>query len=319
MNATWERRIATAKAMAKNARVGEIGVTAAGSAVLVLLVQGIFGSSPDIRTTAQGVVNKSAAVSSFAQDCVSVWLQATSKDVAAIQECTPIQAGELKLSSTPQVVIDTPTIVAVTDAGAVGAQGDGDLYSVIIGVTQRPFASASPTRALYRVPVLFSDFGARAVTLPARVSGLGAGADLATAYPVSLGPQDALYGLAGDFLTAYLTPAGAVNRFVTSDSGITALRGAYKSVWTTSVSATAIAAPDDPDGTVIHLLVRANASAFELTDEARKRKIFPPSIQMTYPLTVTKVAGQWSISSIDESPQMSNEDELVPVAAPPGN
>lgn len=313
VNKTWQRRIANTKG-----RGPEIARTT-GSALgalsfVILIIIGACSTPDDVAAQARSAVNKAAAVGSFAQDCVSTWLTATSKDSAAIQDCTTVASGELKLPTTPLVLAGNPSVVAVTYSGKAGRDSDTDLYSVIIGVNQRPYGSATPLRALYRVSVSLNQYGTRLTTLPARIGGLGSGADLPTDYPADLGPQDQLFTLASGFLEAYLTPAGGVDRYVTADSGLVTLGAVYQSVWVTSAAASTVPPAYAPDGSVVRLLVHASASASKVSDEQKKRRQYPPSIQMVYPLSVLKVSGQWQIAAVDESPAMSNEDALSPVA-----
>lgn len=313
VNKTWQRRIANAKG--RGPEIARTTGAALGALSFVILVFSAACSTPDdVSAQARSAVNRAAAVSSFAQDCVSTWLTATAKDAAAVQDCTTVASGELKLPTTPLVLIGNPSVVAVTYSGKAGRDADTDLYSVIVGVNQRPYGSATPLRALYRVSVLLNNYGTRLTTLPARIGGLGAGADLPTNYPVTVGPQEQMFTLAAGFLDAYLTPVGGVDRYVTADSGLVTLGAVYQSVWVTSVSASATPPVGAPDGSVVRLLVHASASASKVSDEQKKRRQYPPSIQMVYPLSVLKASGQWQIAAIDESPTMSNEEALSPVA-----
>ena len=116
MSRTWQRRVQRGKRV----------VTAAGKPLVLglaalaglnLVWQLLFGSPPDLVTPSREVVNKSAVVSAFAQDYVSVWLTASQSDVASLNQFITVDNANLQLPSTPAVVINTPTVVAVTYAG----------------------------------------------------------------------------------------------------------------------------------------------------------------------------------------------------------
>ena len=207
-----------------------------------------------------------------------------------------------RLPPTPAVVIGSPTVVAVTFVGTAGRGDAAEVYSVVVGVTQRPYESAAPTRGLYRVAVLWSKYGARAVALPARIGGPGPGADAPTAYPAALGDKDPAYQVVSGFIAAYLTKVGGVDRYVTADSLLVGLGEAYQSVSVTRVSATTAPATAPADGDTVRVLVNVNA----ITSQ------YAPT-QLVYPLTLVGVGGRWCVSGIDQAPVMSGQDDLVPV------
>lgn len=303
---TWQARLGRSQSMAS--RLGRPAVLAlAALAGLHLVWQFLFGSPVDVVGPARTVVNKSAVMSSFAQDFVSVWLTATANDAHVLTGFVATNSGGFKLPTTPAVVITAPTVVAVTLTGVAGKEADAEVYSVVVGVTQRPYESASPTRALYRVPVLWSKYGPQAISLPARVGGPGPGAMLPMTYPVALAASDPAFAAVSGFLTAYLTSAGGVDRYVTADSLISGLGDAYHSVALTSL--TAIDAPPavPADGESVQVLARVDAVTSQ----------FAPT-QLVYPLTLQGVGGRWVIAALDQAPAMSVEDDLVPVVVSPG-
>ncbi len=306
MSRTWQQRLNRSQSLLS--RLGRPAVLGlAALAGLHLVWQFMFGSPVDVVGPARTVVNKSAVVSSFAQDFVSVWLTATASDAGVLSGFVARNPGELKLPSTPAVVITAPTVVAVTLTGLAGKDADAEVYSVVVGVTQRPYESASPTRALYRVPVLWSRFGPQAISLPARVGGPGPGAMLPTVYPVALSASDPVFAAVSGFLTAYLTSAGGVDRYVSADSLLSGLGEAYQSVALTSVTATDSPPTVPADGASVQVLARADAVTSQ----------FAPT-QLVYPLTLQGVGGRWVIAAIDQAPVMSVDDDLVPAVASPG-
>jgi hypothetical protein len=298
---TWHGRLSAAgSATTTVSRYAVLGLAALAG--LHLMWQFLVGVPTDVVDPARTVVNKSAVVSSFAQDFVTVWLTATSTDTASLTQFVSVRSNDLELPSTPAVVIGAPTVVAVSYAGTAGRDADSEMYSVVVGVTERPYESASPTRALYRVPVLWSKFGPRAVSLPARVGGPGPGADLPVTYPTTLGQADPAFTVVAGFITAYLTSAGGVDRYATADSLLTALGDAYQSATVTSVTA-ARAVPGIPgDGDTVRVLAQVTAVTSQ----------YAPT-QLVYPLTLRGLGGRWSVAAIDPAPAMSGDDDPVPV------
>ena len=301
---TWTGRLQRSQSL--GARLGRPAVLGlAALAGLHLVWQFLFGSAVDVVGPARTVVNKSAVVSSFAQDFVSVWLTATANDAAVLTGFVA-KNGEWKLPTTPAVVITAPTVVAVTLTDLAGKEADAEVYSVVVGVTQRPYESASPTRALYRVPVLWSRYGPQAISLPARVGGPGPGAMLPMTYPVALSGADPVFSAVSGFLTAYLTAAGGVDRYVSADSLLTGLGGAYQSVALSQLTATAAPPTVPADGESVRVLARVDAVTSQ----------FAPT-QLVYPLTLQGVGGRWVIAALDQAPAMSVDDDLAPAPARP--
>jgi hypothetical protein len=301
LNKAWQNRIGNARTMA--GRLGRPAVFGlAALAGLHLVWNSLFGSSPDVVSPARTVVNQSAAVSSFAQDFVSVWLTATSTNPGSLNQFITVKNADLKLPSTPSVVIDAPTVVAVTYVGRAGKGATGDVFGAVVGVTQRPYESAAPTRALYRVPVLWSKYGPRAIALPARIGGIGPGADVPTAYSEAVGPQDPLFAVVSGFINAYLTKAGGLDRYVTSDSRLVSLGEAYQSATVTALSATATPTRSPHQGETVRVLAHVTAVTSQ----------YAPT-ELVYPLTLTGVGGRWMVAAIDRAPVMSTDRDPVPV------
>ena len=141
LNRTWRNRLSHISGTTRRvARIAVVGLASVAGLNLVWSV--LFGTPTDVVGPARSVVNKSAVVSSFAQDYVSVWLTATSGDAASLGQFVTLGSAELKLPPTPAVVIGSPTVVAVTYAGVAGRDGAAEVYSVVVGVTQRPYESA---------------------------------------------------------------------------------------------------------------------------------------------------------------------------------
>jgi hypothetical protein len=301
LNKVWERRLGSTRTSA--GRFGQWAVLAlAALAGLHVIWNFLFSAPPDVVTPTRNLINQSAVVSSFAQDYVSVWLTATSTNQGSLAQFVSVRSADLQLPSTPAVVIDAPTVVSVTYAGPAGRDATAAVYSVIVGVTQRPYESAAPARALYVVPVLWSKSGARAISLPARVSDRGLGADATTNYPGEVDPKDPVFALVSGFFNAYLTKAGGLDRYVTSDSRLVSLGDAYQSATVTALSATSQPSAAPRDGETVRALARVTA----ITSQ------YAPT-ELVYPLTLTGVGGKWTVAAIDRAPVMATDRDPVPV------
>jgi hypothetical protein len=302
LNKAWERRLGSTRTSAS--RIGQLTVLGlAALAGLHVIWNFLFSSPPDVVTPARSIVNQSAVVSSFAQDFVSVWLTATSTDPGSLTEFVSVKSSDLKLPSTPAVVVDAPTVVSVTYMGSAGNDGESGVFSVVVGVTQRPYESAAPTRALYRVPVLWSlKYGVRAISLPARIGDRGLGADAATDYQHAVDEKDPVFAVVSGFFNAYLTKAGGLDRYVTADSRLVSLGDAYQSATVAVLSATATPAETPGDGETVRVLARVIA----ITSQ------YAPT-ELVYPLTLTGVGGKWMVAAVDRAPVMSTDTNPVPV------
>lgn len=316
LNKTWNSRLSTSGATAtKVGRYALIVLAALGG--LHVVWQFMFGQPADVVTPARSVVNKSAVVSAFAQDYVTTWLTATAGNAAALTQFVSVNVNDLRLPSTPALVISAPTVVAVTFEGVAAKDGDGEVFSVVVGVNERPYESASPTRALYRVPVLWCKLGPRAVTLPARVEGPGPGADLPMAYPATLAASDNAFQVVSGFISAYLAGDGNVDRYVTADSRLVGLGKVYLEQTdtqghpiplVTAVTATSAPAATPAEGQTVRVLAQVLAVTTQYAE-----------VHLVYPLTLRGVGGHWSVAAIDGAPAMSPSDDLQPIvaAAPP--
>jgi Conjugative transposon protein TcpC len=301
LNKAWERRLDSTRASA--GRVGQWAILGlAALAGLHVVWNFLFSSPPDVVTPTRALINQSAAVSSFAQDYVSVWLTATSTNPGSLAQFVSLKNNDLQLPSTPAVVIDAPTVVSVTYGGQAGRDAGGAVFSVVVGVTQRPYESAAPTRALYVVPVLWSKYGVRAISLPARIADRGLGADAEVGYSDQVGEKDPVFAVVSGFINAYLTKAGGLDRYVTADSNLVSIGDAYQSATVRMLLASATPSASPRDGEMLRVLAKVTA----ITSQ------YAPT-ELVYPLTLTGVGGRWTVVDVDRAPVMSTMKDLVPV------
>jgi hypothetical protein len=261
----------------------------------------IFGDTVDTVGPARSAVNTAAVASSFAQDCVRAWLLATASAHGDLDRCTTVPQ-DVQFPTTPAVVISAPTVVAVAWGGAAGENDAAAMFSVTVGVAERPYASAPATQAFYKVPVVWTVNGPWMATMPARVAGPGAGSKLPTGYLARLGPADPTFTLVSGFASAYLTDKGGLDRFVTSSSGLLPLGSIYREATLVGLTATAQPKSQAQEGDQVRVLAEVRVTTSQ----------FAPTL-LTYPLTLAFVGGKWSVARIDSVPVMATDVAPTPI------
>ena len=207
MSRTWEGRLRRGRRhVHRAATVLLTGLALLGGAAGIKVF--LAPDRPDVAAIASRVDDRRDQIGAFAADFVVAWLTATTtcpqepglvdgtcrdadRDVlrryVSVPDDTP-----LPLPVTPAAVVTSPQVIAVDDAGSVG---DADLYAVVVAVDERPYPSAAPTRAFYRVPVSLWHYQTRAVTLPTRINGPGPGVDVRPNYRNALSTASPVYGV----------------------------------------------------------------------------------------------------------------------------
>ena len=301
---TWTNRLTTSGGLARKAAT----IVAFASCTIVALstIWGwVFSKPVDVATPARSVVNRTMLVGTFASDCVVRLLTASQSQQRSLANCWPAN-DQTRLPTTPANIVDTPGISAVT---LQDDRGDSQQWSVVVSVSERPFASAAARLSCYRLPVLYSRYGLRATLRPALVNCPGPGADVALGYPVTVAPTSVLFSTVSGFLTSYLTAQGSLERYVTPKSGLVPA-ATYRSVSLAKLLSTrAVPDQDIPtDGATVH----AVATVDVVTSQ------FAP-LRLDYPITLTVTSGRWSVAGLDLAPQIAPEAELTPVLPGTGN
>jgi hypothetical protein len=294
---TWRKRLDASSSLFRRAGL-VVGLSSCSVVALATIWGWIFNAPIDVAGPARSAVNRTALIGSYAQDCVTRWLTATASHQQALHDCWSLR-DPIRLPTTAAVVT-SPTVSAVT---LVSDTGDAQQWSVVIAVSERAFEAATPHTAFYRLPVIYSNYGVRASALPARVNGPGAGADLPLAYPTALPAASPAFATVNGFLTSFLTGAGGLERYVTTDSGLTAAAD-YRSVQVIKCQANH-EVPDQAvpaEGTTVHVLATVNA----VTNQ------FAP-LQLDYPITLTVTSGRWSVKGLDHAPLLAPGAELTPI------
>ena len=113
--------------------------------------------------------------------------------------------------------------------------------------------------------------------------------------------SDPAYSVASGFLTAYLTGDGQVERYVTAESKLIGVPGAYQSITVSGITAVSPPPTTPADGQTVRVLATVTAINSQ----------YAPT-ELSYPLTLTGVGGRWLVAAIDFAPAVSTDDALVP-------
>lgn len=320
---TWERRINTTGGWLGKAAMAVALISC--SIVAIATIWGwIFDDPIDVRGPARKELNRAEFVGNWAKHCVEKALTATKPAAATgasaqaqdsvnpMQDCWTSDDGQ-PLPTNPGAVITSPGVAAVTLEDELGY---AQQWSVIISVLERPYASAPAAERCYRLPVLYSSYGLRATMRPGKADCGGAGADLPLGYPTTLAPASPVFVALTGFFESYLTNAGGLDRYITTDSGLVATPD-YRSKRDGGPepriiklrSTRTVPDADQPtpaDGTKVRVL----ATVDSVTRQYSPRR-------EDYALTLTVVSGRWMVSGIDYAPQLASNPELTPVIPTP--
>ncbi len=304
MSGTWQRRVGTARRHSH--RAATIGVTlcallGAAAALKVFLVTP-HPTEADVTAITNRIDNQRAAAGQFGADCVGMFLTTPATKIAALQPCLTLPKSQtvpqaIRAAATPPWVINTPKVWSVIPQGPAG---DADLYAVTIVVQQRPYASAEPTRAFYRLPVSIWHYQPRALDWPVPTSDPGPGADVKMSYDHPLSPSSRVYAVVAGFITTYLTSTSGLDRYVVADSWIKPIGGYQSAVVQSADTTSEVTDTADPDAQIhVRATVVAQTSQFA-------------TITFTFPLTVENSGGTWMIADIDFIPQLNANADSVP-------
>ncbi|BBY46595.1 hypothetical protein MARA_00250 (plasmid) [Mycolicibacterium arabiense] len=296
---TWRRRLTTT------------GLGSAKVIVTILVICSVISGAstvwrwvfpPDVTpaaVTARSVGNQTAMVESYAIDCVTVLLTASTSRAAEVARCFP-NSTDMALPTT------SPLIVSAQAASAtfVGQTApDVETYGVIVAVTEQSYTNAPPVRSYYQLPVSVYAGGApRAMAKPARRDPPPPGVDVSLDYPVTITNDAALAAVISGFITCYLTDAAGIERFVTVDSGLGPLR-AYSAATVSSIRAQQPVPEAPAEAAELRVWVTVSARAADYT-----------TTPLEYPLTLRATGGAWSVAGIDTVPAIDSDAPAVPVA-----
>ncbi|WP_406190893.1 conjugal transfer protein [Streptomyces sp. NBC_01017] len=233
----------------------------------------------DVRTTAAG-----ADPAGYAQLFVHAWLRSSADDATSAQ-------SRVAQSMAPDVELPDPAADAQATPASVtavrSAQRADGAWSVTVAAQY-----ADGAVAYYAVPVSADSAGASFAVTGA--PGVVAGPDRAevpkSSYSVSV-PESDLSAAVGEFLAAYLSGAGEVDRYLAPEVSLSPVSPApYAAVTVRQVSAVeeAAAAEQVPaDGTKVRVLAQV---------EARDTGGRWP---LGYELALTARSGRWEVSALE--------------------
>lgn len=244
------------------------------------------------------LTSEQAVVGEFAQRVVLTWLTATQDSPDALLALVK----DAQLSTLPrQAFVAKDVTVARIE------QVDGT-WSVTVATTVTD-ARKVTARRFFQVPVRIDAGTVSALSLPAPVSPPSVAPASTTAYREPLGSASPQGQTVAQFLAAYLTGAGDVDRYLTPGVTLAALSPApYTSVRLDDLSADTSTeqAGAAQDGLRIRVLAAATAA---VTPQQ--------SASVTYALTLTARAGRWEITAIDPAPAYTPRAAAADPAADP--
>lgn len=288
---TWRRRLITAGHGTGRIVIVVLAVNAALNGIHLLWQVIVPPAPPPIAGTARTMINQADLVKAFAVDCVTGWLTAATTQHPDLSRCFP-HSDNLSLPTTPALIVTAPQ----AQATALGPNHQNiTTYGVIVAVTEQPYPSATPVRAYYQISVsVYAGAGPRALATPARVDPPPPGVDVELGYPQTIPTTSRLGSMVAGFVTCYVTGAPGLERYTTTDSGLSPLH-AYSAATVTGIRAAADPPDAPPDNAELHVLV---------TVSARSPAYVP--YDLSYPLTVRAAAGSWSVAAIDPVPVLSD-------------
>ncbi|MFE0930622.1 conjugal transfer protein [Streptomyces mutabilis] len=220
----------------------------------------------------------------YAQVFLDAWLRSGADEAGSAQ-------ARLAQSLAPDVALPDPTAGAQPKLRSVTAvrsvQRDGDAWAVTVAAQY-----ADSTVRYFAVPVTADRTGASFTVTgaPGVVAGPARAAVPSSPYTVSVPSDSSLSSTIGEFLGAYLTGTGEVDRYLAPGAKLAPVSPAsYTSVTVQEVSAIeeAAAAGQVPaDGTKVRVRVQAEAR-----DDAGR---WP----LAYELALTARSGRWDVAAL---------------------
>ncbi|MFE9454890.1 conjugal transfer protein [Streptomyces sp. NPDC006739] len=277
------------EAMRRRVRLSRVAVwtvIAAGPIALCLAVASTpttVAAAPATKPTALRTATPATDPAGYAQVFISAWLRSDANDETSAQ-------ARLAQSMAPGVELPDPAAGAHSAPESVtavrSAQRAGGAWSVTVAAQY-----ADGSVRYYTVPVAADRTGSSFTVTgaPAVVAGPARAEVAKSSYAVTL-PEGDLSSAVGEFLTAYLTGAGEVDRYLAPGVKLTAVSPApYTAITVQQVSAIeeAAAAGQVPaDGTTVRVL-----AAVEARDATGR---WP----LAYELTLKARSGRWEVAAL---------------------
>ncbi|MFE0520800.1 conjugal transfer protein [Streptomyces sp. NPDC058954] len=278
------------EAMRRRVRLSRVAVwtvIAAGPTALAVAVASTpttVAAAPAAKPTAVRTATSAADPGGYAQVFVGAWLRSSANDETSAQ-------ARLAQSMAPDVALPTPAADAQSAPQSVTAVRSAQRGTGTWSVTVAAQYAGGSVR-YYAVPVASDSTGSSfGVTgAPGVVAGPVRAEVAKSSYAVTV-PDGDLPSAVGEFLTAYLTGAGEVDRYLAPGVNLAAVSPApYTAVALQQVSAVEEAAAADQvpaDGTTVQVL--ASVEARDATGR------WP----LGYELTLRARSGRWEVAALE--------------------
>lgn len=241
----------------------------------------------------ESTTGEQAAVEEFAERVTVAWLTATRNQPEELLRLVPIARSQTLPERGFRVADPATANIQHISAG---------LWSVTVAATVTDDRRAT-VRRYYQLPVSFHAGTLTSLTLPGPVSPPSTGDPDKSEYRTELLSDGPVGVTAAGFLSAYLTSAGDVSRYVSPGNQLAAVRPApFTTVRVAGLRTTAnddVAAPTD--GQQIRVLVAATGTT---TGEQ--------TIAINYALTLAGRGGRWEIAAIDPAPVVPDPSSSTP-------
>ncbi|MGF6887669.1 hypothetical protein ABIA39_006226 [Nocardia sp. GAS34] len=270
-------------------------------------VAGFFSTPPkgpsDDSTTL--LIGHAQLAGSFARDFVVAYVGASSGQQGQLDRY--VSTGQQITLPSAGLRVTDPAVVHIARDRSVG---NLDIWAVTVSVRvgAATVGAATPTasgdRQYYRVAVSESEGSLRALSLPAVVQPPAKGSDLALGYTGSCTTDTPLAKVSSEFLTAFLTGAGDITRYVSLNSGIAALQPApFSSLDTVSVQSDDRGCGTGGSAARVQILVNPKSAA-------------GAAPTLAYSLSMVLTAGQWQVQTIDPLPQLRTPVAVIGAQQP---
>ncbi|MGW2618507.1 conjugal transfer protein [Streptomyces sp. NPDC001500] len=280
-------RLETMRRRVRLSRVALWTVIAAGPIALAVAVASTpttLAAAPAAKPTAVRTATSAADPSGYAQMFVGAWLRSSANDETSAQ-------ARLAQSMAPDAALPDRAVDAQSAPGSVtavrSAQRGASTWSVTVAAQY-----AGGSVRYYAVPVAADHAGSSFTVTgaPGVVAGPARADVPKSSYAVTV-PEGGLSSAVGQFLAAYLTGAGEVDRYLAPGVKLTAVSPApYTAVAVQEVSAVEKAAATEQvpaDGTTVRVLASV---------EARDASGRWP---LAYELALKARSGRWEVAALE--------------------
>lgn len=298
INPVWKRRI-TMSSRGLSRIVLIVLVVSSSINGMTLLWGLVFPPEPPpIAAVSRTVINETDSVKAFATICVTSLLTGTASSATELTGCYP-DGRKYVLPTTTTMVVSNPVVWA-TRRGP--SSTDMTVYSVMLALDEQPYLSAPRTTAFYQIPIaVYQHTGMQALDRISRMGTPPPGAYLSLGYSVPLVAGTPQFTMLSGFIAAFLTTSGGLERFTTTDSGITPV-GCYSTAAITVAQAANQPTDNPPDNTELPVHIDISARRPDYTQ-----------IDLSYSLTLRVMGGTWFVAQIDAIPVLA---DMTPTPVP---